>query len=159
MVYFPEMAVYFRICRSRYSGSSMDGEGARLHGGRWNPPGLAVVYLAESRALAALEILVHASRDALILDWLLLEVEIPDRLVGVMEAKDLPEGWDCQPSSPEARAIGRKWISEAKYPALKVPSAVIPEEYAVLLNPRHGKISQMKISEPRAFPFDRRLLG
>jgi len=137
----------------------MDGEGARLHGGRWNPPGLAVVYLAESRALAALEILVHASRDALILDWLLLEVEIPDRLVGVMEAKDLPEGWDCQPSSPEARAIGRKWISEAKYPALKVPSAVIPEEYAVLLNPRHGKISQMKISEPRAFPFDRRLLG
>ena len=29
----------------------MTGEGARLYGGRWNPKGVAVVYLADSLAL------------------------------------------------------------------------------------------------------------
>lgn len=136
----------------------MDGEGARIHGGRWNPPGIAAVYLADSRALAALEILVHASRDAIGLEWAVLEVEIPDKLIGSVDLADLPDGWNSQPSSFQARAIGAKWISEGKQVALRLPSAIIPEETAIILNPEHGKISQVEVSAPRDFPFDRRLV-
>jgi len=51
----------YRVCRARYT--RLDGEGARLVGGRWNSPGRAVVYMAESVALAVLENLVHMSRQ------------------------------------------------------------------------------------------------
>ena len=40
----------FRVCRARYA--RLDGTGAQLAGGRWNSPGRAVVYMAESIALA-----------------------------------------------------------------------------------------------------------
>ena len=49
----------YPVCRARHARS--DGEGARLAGGRWNSPGRAVVYMAESVALAVLENLVHMS--------------------------------------------------------------------------------------------------
>ena len=66
----------------------MDGEGARLYGGRWNPPGIAAVYLAESRALAALEILVHAPREALALEWRVIPVDVPDEWIEPARALD-----------------------------------------------------------------------
>jgi RES domain-containing protein len=38
--------------------AQLDGEGARLYGGRWNSPGVRVAYAADSPALAVLEVLV-----------------------------------------------------------------------------------------------------
>ena len=77
----------------------MNGEGAWLHGGRWNPPGLHAVYLAESRALAALEIIVHAPREVWSLDWRIIEVEVPDELIQAVSIADLPARWQALPSS------------------------------------------------------------
>jgi RES domain-containing protein len=51
----------FRVCRARHA--RLDGEGARRVGGRWNSAGRAVVYMAESIALAVLENLVHMKRS------------------------------------------------------------------------------------------------
>ena len=51
----------YRVCRAR--NARLDGEGARLVGGRWTSRGRAVVYMAESVALAVLENLVHMSRQ------------------------------------------------------------------------------------------------
>ena len=51
----------FRVCLARYA--RLDGTGARLVGGRWNSSGRAVVYMAESIALAVLENLVHMTRQ------------------------------------------------------------------------------------------------
>jgi RES domain-containing protein len=51
----------FRVCRARYA--RLDGAGGRHVGGRWNSPGRAVVYMAESIALAVLENLVHMTRQ------------------------------------------------------------------------------------------------
>jgi RES domain-containing protein len=47
----------YRLHSKRYPANS--GKGAALHGGRWNPPGVEAIYTAQSRSLAALEILVH----------------------------------------------------------------------------------------------------
>ena len=51
----------YRVCRAKHA--RLDGYGAMLAGGRWNSPGRAVVYLAESVSLAVLENLVHMTRE------------------------------------------------------------------------------------------------
>lgn len=137
----------------------MDGMGARLNGGRWNPVGCPAVYLADSRALAALEILVHADRDTILLDWSVIEVELPDRLIDKIDLEDLPLGWNVQPNSMIARRLGGEWLTRKSNLGLRVPSAVISEEFTVVLNPMHKAAMNLKISEPRVFPFDKRLVG
>ncbi len=53
------MVVAWRIVKRKHAKKAFTGEGARQFGGRWNSPGVAIVYTAESQSLAALEILVH----------------------------------------------------------------------------------------------------
>ena len=54
-----------------------DGTGARLSGGRWNSPGRAVIYAAETYACAILEILVHSNLNRLPRTHAVLTIEIP----------------------------------------------------------------------------------
>lgn len=135
----------------------MDGEGARRFGGRWNLPGVPAVYLAGSRALAALEILVHAPREALLLEWRIIEVEIPDEWIEKMNGVDLPKNWRDQPSSMAARDFGSRWIASSRNLALQLPSVIIPEEHAILLNPVHPQMKELRPGPPLRFSFDPRL--
>lgn len=50
--------VVYRLAQEKYA-SDLFGTGARLYGGRWNSPGLGVLYTAGSRALAAMELAVR----------------------------------------------------------------------------------------------------
>jgi RES domain-containing protein len=50
--------IVYRICNTRYA-NDINGIGSKLYGGRWNNVGNAVVYSSSTRALAALEVLVH----------------------------------------------------------------------------------------------------
>jgi RES domain-containing protein len=43
----------WRLVKARLAARAFDGEGARLHGGRWNNPGLRVVYVSSSRSLVS----------------------------------------------------------------------------------------------------------
>lgn len=53
------MTLAWRVLKEKHQGEAFSGEGAKLFGGRWNRKGQAVVYLADSMALAALEQFVH----------------------------------------------------------------------------------------------------
>ncbi|MBI5171468.1 MAG: RES domain-containing protein [Candidatus Melainabacteria bacterium] len=66
----------------------MDGEGARLFGGRWNSPGLPAIYTSSHLSLAALELLVHLNFDNLPADLVWLKIEVPE--TGSMETFLLP---------------------------------------------------------------------
>ncbi len=149
------MATFFRIVQARWAHDAMSGEGARIAGGRWNPPGLPAVYLAESRALAALEIVVHAPREVLALDWRIFEVEVADKWIDVPGR--LPKAWRELPSSPTARRFGETWLKKAATPAMRLPSTIIPEESVLLLNPRHPDASGLRVQNPEVFRFDPRI--
>lgn len=136
----------------------MTGEGARLYGGRWNPQGLAAVYLAESRALAALEILVHAPREVLHLDWSILEVDVPDDGIEDADSASLPVDWRNLPSSSGARHFGETWLRSRAALAIRMPSVIIPEEHSLLLNPSHPDFMQIRVNQIRSFRFDARLV-
>ena len=150
------MANFYRIVQAEWARNAMNGEGAFLHGGRWNPPGLHAVYLAESRALAALEIIVHAPREVWSLDWRIIEVEVPDELIQSASIADLPVGWQGLPSSYAARNFGEVWLNARKALALKLPSVIIPEEHSLMLNPRHADAVKLRVSKPRKFELDPR---
>jgi len=52
----------YRLVAPKWVKTALSGEGAHLYRGRWNSPGRPIVYLATSRALAALELLVRLTR-------------------------------------------------------------------------------------------------
>lgn len=151
------MARFFRIVKAAWADTAMNGEGARINGGRWNPPGIPVVYLADSRALATLEILVHLGRKAVSLDWRIITAEVPDGMLELTTSASMPVGWDALPSSLISRKIGADWARQGKKPAILLPSAVIPTENTLLLNVRHPEFQSLKFSKPERFLFDRRL--
>ena len=146
----------WRLARSVYP--ALDGEGARLYGGRWNEPGTPVVYTAGTLSLAALEQLVHLSPDRLPGDLVAYGVDIPDGLtVEEIAASELPDGWDRRVEAAELRRIGERWAEKKEAAALSVPSAVIPEERNYLINPRHPAAGEIRVAYQRPFDFDPRL--
>lgn len=151
------MPLFYRIVQEHWAAAALNGEGARLHGGRWNSPGVAAVYLAESRALAALEILVHAPREALHLKWIVIELDVPGSMIDRIPASKLPEHWRLQPSSKQAQAFGTRWLKDHRNLSLLLPSVVIPEEHSLLLNPLNPGMREMKPGNPSPFSFDPRL--
>lgn len=151
------MPLFYRIVQEQWAQSAMDGEGARRYGGRWNLQGHSAVYLAESRALAALEILVHAPREVIYLEWRLIEVEVPDDLIEVVKGTALPKRWRDLPSSIAAQTFGTAWLNSLKNAGLLLPSTIIPDEKTLLLNSAHMGMSRLKIGKPQNFRFDSRL--
>jgi RES domain-containing protein len=115
-----------------------------------------MVYAASSVSLACLETIVHAPFAKAILDDLLLfRAHIPDEHVWTPEF--LPEDWNSVPPSDSTRALGREWCESMKSAAVVVPSAVIPWETNVLLNPRHPTFTLDWVGAPEDFRFDARL--
>jgi RES domain-containing protein len=130
--------------------------GAALHGGRWNPKGVEVVYAAATVSLAALEVLVQFS--ALPRDFVLTEIHIPAG--GVIEAvyeQDLPTDWQAFSPSPGTQEIGRRWVVELRSAVLSVPSTIVPVERNYVLNPRHPNFGQIVFLPSTPFRFDPRL--
>lgn len=139
---------------------ALDGEGARLYGGRWNTPGRAVVYTSSSRALAALELLVHVNARRAPANLVLATIDLPDDAVASAATVDpatLPHGWAARVGEPTLKAIGDAWVDDGQALLLGVPSAPIPEEGNWLVNPRHPDAARVRVVATRPFTFDPRL--
>ena len=151
------MPAFYRIVGSHRAATAMDGEGARKMGARWNPPGIPVAYLTESRALAALEILVHTGRAAANLRWVVIAADVPSTMIETVLPEDLPTGWDDMVSPSAARKFGADWVHRGKKAAILLPSVIIPEERVLMLNVRHPDFRKLVFSAPKPFLFDQRL--
>ena len=86
----------------------------------------------------------------------LLKLHAPDHLA-VEPAGDLPADWLQR--SDLTRAIGDRWLHAASAPLLRVPSAVVPETFNVLLNPAHPQAKHVKVTQVSEHAIDRRLLA
>ncbi|MFQ5515882.1 MAG: RES family NAD+ phosphorylase [Myxococcota bacterium] len=149
----------WRICKAEHAATAFTGEGALLYAGRWHHAGTPVIYCSESRALAALEQLVHLHRNALPPNFVCFPVEIPDAVdVNQVSTQDLPAEWRHQPGPPALRDIGTGWAESGQSVVLQLPSAVVPGEHNFLLNPRHPDFGRLAIGEPEPFAFDERLV-
>jgi RES domain-containing protein len=139
----------WRLCRAPYA--TLDGDGARRFGGRWNSPGRPVVYLAEHPALALVEVLVHLDLvpDSLPDDYVMLRAALPD---------DPPPEQVGPQGAADPRAFGDAWLARRAVPVLRVPSVLVPQAANLLLDPLHPAARAARIVAVEPFRFDPRLL-
>lgn len=150
----------WRIARSSRSTSISDmfsGNGAAVNGGRWNSIGKQMVYAADSRALAALEVVVHLDNTALLGSYNICEVLIQDVLCEEASIAELPNDWSELTHSAATQAWGDAWLDQGSTPAVKVPSVIVPDEWNFLLNPRHDKFPDIEFGEITPFQLDSRI--
>jgi RES domain-containing protein len=144
----------YRVCRARYA--RLDGEGAKSVGGRWNSPGHAVVYMAESVALAVLENLVHMPRQDFPAGYVCIAATLPAGISMTSEQE-----LRVEPARREfsLQALGDWWLTTKQSAVLEVMSAIIPGEHNYLLNPAHPEFAKISAEPPALFHFDARLFS
>ena len=134
----------------------LSGEGARRFGGRWNSPGLAVVYLGDSLALAGMELLVHLGNSDVLRTYRKMPVYIPEDLTMHIEPRELPPGWETG-SRSTTRTIGDQWLVAGQSAVLQVPSTVVSGESNFIVNPNHPRFGEIAAGPISDFRFDPRL--
>ncbi len=149
----------WRIVKGRHADPAFDGEGARVHGGRWTSPGRPAVYVSESRALATLEILAGLGSTSVIPAYVLIGVDLDESLVVPVDRSALTDGWDASPPTAASRSVGDSWLAKGTSAVLEVPSAIIPQERNYLLNPAHPDFRRIRTGAPEFFRMTSRVAG
>lgn len=143
-----------------YTADDLSGKGAEMTGGRWNRVGTPLVYTADSRALACLEVFVHLNAGRkLPLNRYLVEVELPDA-AWRGRTRFVPEdhvGWDAEPKGKVSIDWGTDWARGGSSLLAEVPSVIVPEESIVLINPLHPNAASMTCTKIRKWTFDQRI--
>jgi len=138
----------------------LSGIGAGLYGGRWNPKGINVVYTSSSIALASLEYLVHNYHLLSTTIICLAKIKIGASSLFEYPLKKLPLGWIQLKKQYATQQIGKEFFINGVDYILKVPSAVVPGEFNLLLNPQHEHHVNTKVVEViDPFVFDQRILN
>jgi hypothetical protein len=111
--------------------------------------------------LCALEKLVHVEDPALLPDLAMVRYEAPDDLpVARIGVAELPPDWRRREALTQRR--GDDWYSSGVAPLLQVPSAIVPLDRSpdlnVVLNHRHSRAAEVRITEVVDFTLDLRLL-
>lgn len=106
-----------------------------------------MVYTSSTLSLAALESLVHFSVKTAPEDYVALTIALPDDSIAELPEQDVDD----------PQQVGVRWVRDQSSLALRVPSAVVPSETNVIINPAHKLASKAKIVHQAPFAFDQRL--
>jgi RES domain-containing protein len=136
------------------------GEGARLFGQRWNPPGLPAIYCGTSFAGCLVELLIHSNRRSPPSAARYVMARVPDDLSrDILDPAILP-GWDDLHDKTIAQDFGRRWIERRRSALLFVPSVVTGGlDVNVVVNPDHPDAARIEIGDENAVRLDTRLFG
>jgi RES domain-containing protein len=137
--------------------NSLSGEGGLYYSARWHTAGHRIVYLAESPAGALVEALVHAELNEK--SWPrvydLMRVAVPDGVQ--LETLNVLAREDWQKFPIVTRGLGDEWLHSKRTALARVPSAIVPNTWNVLLNPEHPAAAQIQIVQTTRAEYDPRL--
>jgi len=142
----------------KYAATDLSGAGAATRPGRWNDDKEPVIYCAPTIALAVLETAAHVDDTGLPLNKFIVEIDVPDDVWAsreTLKVATLPPTWAAIPAGRASVVIGSEWLSSLRSAILMVPSVIVPEESAALINPRHGDAAVITASVLRLFEYDR----
>ena len=146
---------------AHYGSDDLSGKGAEKTGGRWNRSSTPVIYASGSIALAYLETIVHLSGiDPLPLNRYLVKINF---LATAWKARTIFDaamhvGWDALPAGLVSLDWGTEWLQSRKSLLAEVPSIVVPEEFNILINPRHPDAGNLTPKKVRRWNYDTRLM-
>lgn len=144
---------FYRIADFRYSPES--GDGARIHGGRWNSPGRSVIYACETATGAMLEKLVHTN-GRMPKHQVCVTYEAPNALKAISIEPAAVPGWE-KADMIASRASGDAWLASGESAILRVPSVVFSVEHNVLLNSGHQDFAKVRVVSIEPVRWDDRL--
>ena len=151
--------IVYRLTKGKYR-SNLSGKGAELFGGRWNPIGVPALYTSENRALCILEFLAHTPKNIIPPDLELLSIEVPNNnLVSIKNIEELPIKWDSLETNSTTQQIGRKHFEQSDCLGIIVPSAIIKQEYNIVLNPLSRFYHHLEIVDNISIDIDERLMN
>jgi RES domain-containing protein len=134
------------------------GEGARLFGQRWNPPGLAAIYTGASFAVCLVEVLVHANRLTPPSAARFVEAEVPDDVSRETFDPTRHPGWNDPLDASVAQGFGKTWIEQQRSALLIVPSVVTGgRDTNVVVNPDHPDAARIVVGPETPLTLDPRL--
>lgn len=140
--------ICYRVVRRKYAG--LAGEGARLYGGRFNPPGIPAIYSSQNIALALLEVLVHIDKSEVPKDYVVMAIQFRGHAV-------------YRPRKANVSDIGHLTAAQFRgspyhRPMLRMRSVIVPREYNYVLFPEaYGFEATVEWREP--LNFDSRLFA
>jgi RES domain-containing protein len=136
------------------------GEGARLFGQRWNPPGLSVIYTGTSFAVCLVEILVHANRKSPPTAARFIEAIVPDDVSREEFDPAALTNWDDPHDVSDTQAFGRDWFHSERSALLFVPAVVTAgRDTNVIVNPGHPDAARITVGPEMPVALERRLFG
>jgi len=149
--------IAWRITKAKRA-SDLTGKGAALDGGRWNDVDAPAVYMGLSPAICSLETFVHTNRYPT-LPLKITRFILPDdaQLYFEPDPSTLPTGWAAIPPDRASMAYGTKWLRSAQHLGLIVPSAILPLERNIVINPAHPAIAAIVIDDQWDFMYDPRM--
>jgi RES domain-containing protein len=110
--------------------------------------------LAESPAGALVESLVHTELNER--NWPrfydLMQITAPDDIE--IETLNVPAGDDWKRLPIITRGLGDEWLNSKRTALARVPSAIMPNTWNVLLNPEHLAAGQIRIIETTRADYD-----
>ncbi len=146
----------------KYPASDLSGGGAAASPGRWNDEKQAVVYSAPTIAIAVLETAAHIDDAGLPLNRFLVEIDVPDdvwALHEVVTSASLSPAWSAIPAGGTSVKVGSAWLTSLRTPILLVPSVIVPEEFAALINPLHPMSAKITAKVVRPFEYNKLFRG
>ena len=146
----------------RHGADDLSGAGAAKSPGRWNDDGQSVLYAAPTIAIAVLETAAHVDDAGLPLNRYLVRIEVPDgawAARAVMDVSRLPIGWAAIPAGRVSVQAGAQWLRAMTTLILEVPSVIVPEEPAALINPLHPDAKRLSARIVRPFEYGRLFRG
>ncbi|AJY53153.1 RES family NAD+ phosphorylase [Halomonas sp. KO116] len=149
----------WRIAKAKRA-SDLSGVGAAIEGGRWNHEDIPAVYMGLSPAICCLETYVHASGKPPV-PLKITCFDLPEDLTLYWEptAAELPPGWALLPADRPSMDFGTTWLLGNHQLGMIVPSAVLPLERNVVINPKHPAVARIKVIDVYDFVYDPRMLN
>ena len=143
----------YRIVEDRKSAQAFSGTDGVAEG-RWTSRAGQVIYTSMSPAGAMLEFMAHLegrTPEALVMAVASLPVD------DVLVQAELLDDWDQRPDRAHVQAIGDAWRAAGKSLALRVPSALCPDECNILINPEHPHFAHLVVVRLHPVTVDERI--
>jgi RES domain-containing protein len=144
--------ILYRCTLESHIDNTLSGEGAFRYSGRWNSKGVSVIYTAESRIMAVLELVIRQPIDKICSDFRILPIQTPDNFI----QPKIPEDW--KEDELITQRLGDSLLRNKDNLIIKVPSALLSNSYNYLINPLSADIKEVKILKPELILLDDRLL-
>ena len=152
--------VFYRLVKEEYASDAFSGAGAEKWGGRWNPAGTKAVYLSSTKALATLELVVHAGKAMLEKSrFVIFTLSVPESAIIALDSSKLPRGWEKYQQQEETQAIGAAFLNLAGgFPLLMTVPSILTGEDNALFNPDHPAAADiLALATSAPFTLDRRI--